>query len=97
MLVAGDLNLDAADPADRKLLDAFSARLGLRDSGARGREERGWAVLDYILHRDGERVRLEILEAGEAPEFEHQGEPLSDHPALFVRIRIHATARGFAE
>ena len=88
LIVAGDLNLDSADPADRKLLDSFAARLGLRDSGARGREESGWTVLDYILYRDGRAARFDILGAGEAAEFEHQGEPLSDHPALFARIRI---------
>lgn len=88
LIIGGDLNLDDTDPADRALLDAFIARLDLRDTGARGASDKDWAVLDYLLYREGETTRLEVLDAGEATEFEHAGEPLSDHPALFARIRI---------
>lgn len=89
LLVAGDLNLDAEDAGDRALLDSFRSRLGLGDTGAQGRAENGWAVLDYILYRSGRTADFEILEAGEANGFEHEGVPLSDHPALFAWLRVH--------
>ena len=88
LIVAGDLNLDQSDPADMQLLESFKSRLGLRDSGARGRAENGWSVLDYILLRDGTGASLRVLEAGEATGFQHDAAPLSDHPALFAQVRL---------
>lgn len=88
LIVAGDLNLDAHDPADRRLLARFARRLGLRDAGARPRAGKGWPVLDYVLWRSGDGARLELLEADEDAGFVHDGQPLSDHPALFVRFRV---------
>ena len=86
LIVAGDLNLRRDDPADRALLAEFVDWLSLHDTGARGAGD--WRGLDYILYRGGEELGLEVLEAGEAPEFVHGGEPLSDHPALFTRFRL---------
>lgn len=89
LVVAGDLNLDRDRPEDGALLDAFAARLGLHDARARPRPEAGWpALLDYVLLRSGAGAHLEVLEAGEDRRFVQDGRPLSDHPALFVRLRV---------
>lgn len=88
LVVAGDLNLDDAVPADRALLEAFRTRLGLRDAGARPDPDGGWEVIDYVLVRSGASARVTVLEAGEDPGFARAGRPLSDHPALFVRLRV---------
>ncbi len=88
LIVAGDFNLDAASAEDKALLDGFSAALGLADSGARARPGSLWTVLDYIYVRDGDGVRLEVLGAGEDLDFVENEVPLSDHPAIFARIRV---------
>jgi len=85
LILAGDLNLDAADPEDVVLRDAFTSALGLSDSGAGG--GRRWPIIDYIFYRSGGGVELEVLEAGEDADFVHRGAPLSDHPAIFARFR----------
>ena len=46
--------------------------------------------LDYLLYRDGAGTEVELVEAGFATDFERNGAPLSDHPALFARFRILA-------
>jgi endonuclease/exonuclease/phosphatase family metal-dependent hydrolase len=85
LILAGDLNLDAADPEDVALRDAFTNALGLVDSGARGGNR--WPALDYIFYRSGRGLELEVVEAGEDPSFVHDDAPLSDHPAIFARFR----------
>jgi endonuclease/exonuclease/phosphatase family metal-dependent hydrolase len=88
LLLGGDLNLDAADPADAALRDEFVAGLGLLDTGAAAGRGSAWERLDYLFHRDGTGVMLEVLEAGEAREFvDERARPLSDHPALYARMR----------
>jgi endonuclease/exonuclease/phosphatase family metal-dependent hydrolase len=88
LVVAGDLNLRAADPLDVALRDEFAHALGLVDTGAAAPSESAWERLDYVYRRDGSAVLLEVLEAGEAREFvDEAARPLSDHPALFVRLR----------
>jgi endonuclease/exonuclease/phosphatase family metal-dependent hydrolase len=87
LVLGGDLNLDAADPADAALRDAFAASLGLEDTGASAPPGGRWTRLDYLYRRDGAEVRLELLGAGEAGEFADSGAPLSDHPAIFARLR----------
>lgn len=89
LVVAGDFNLDADVSEDAALRDGFAAGLGLADSGAGPAPGTPWKHLDYIYLRDGEGARLEILEAGEDPTFVREGLPLSDHPAIFTRLRIH--------
>jgi endonuclease/exonuclease/phosphatase family metal-dependent hydrolase len=89
LVLAGDLNLDAERPEDRRLRDDFAARLGLADSGARAAPGSAWRVLDYIFVRSGAGRVIEVLEAGEERSFVHAGSPLSDHPALFARLRVH--------
>lgn len=88
LVLAGDLNLDASRPEDRRLRDEFAARLGLADSGARAAQGSPWRVLDYIFVRSGAGRVIDVLEAGEERSFVHAGSPLSDHPALFARLHI---------
>ncbi len=85
LILGGDLNLDAANPEDVALRDAFTSALGLADSGARGRSR--WPTLDYIFYRSGGGLELEVVEAGEDASFVHEDAPLSDHPAIFARFR----------
>jgi endonuclease/exonuclease/phosphatase family metal-dependent hydrolase len=88
LVLAGDLNLDAAVPEDAALRDALVADLGLVDSGARPAAGTDWERVDYIYVRSGEELRVEVLAAGEDRAFRHEAEPLSDHPALFARLRV---------
>lgn len=87
LVLGGDLNLDAADPADAALRDAFVASLGLEDTGAAAAPGGPWTRLDYLYRRSGSEVHIELLGAGEAGEFADAGAPLSDHPAIFARLR----------
>ena len=79
------LNLDAANPEDVALRDAFTNALGLTNSGARGSNR--WPTLDYIFYRSGGGLELEVVETGEDASFVHEAAPLSDHPAIFARFR----------
>jgi len=89
VILAGDLNLDEADPDDRALLEGFVRRLGLDDTGASRQDAERWpARIDYILYRSGADTRLEPIEVGEALEFVRDGAPLSDHPALYARFTL---------
>ncbi len=90
LILAGDLNLDAAVPEDVALRDAFTDALGLANSGARGGSR--WATLDYIFYRSGGGLELEVVEAGEDTSFVHEEAPLSDHPAIFARFRTRLRA-----
>jgi hypothetical protein len=85
LIVAGDLNLRWNDPQDSHLLETFKKDLGLLDSfgGVKNRPS-----LDYILYRNGTDTTLEVLEAGIDPDFQYDNKPLSDHPALFIRLLI---------
>jgi len=89
LVIAGDLNLDAADADDVRLRDSFANALGLENSGARAAAGSAWDVLDYVYTRSGTETALRVLEAGEAPEFHEAGAPLSDHPALFLRLEAY--------
>lgn len=90
LVLGGDLNLRFDEPRDRELLLVLTSALGLADSGALPGP--GWDRIDYLLVRGSERLGLEVLEAGMAGEFQAGGEPLSDHPALFVRLRLASPA-----
>lgn len=96
LIVAGDLNLRADDAADRAIFDEFAASLGLVDSGARAAPGTSWEVLDYILFRSGAGAVLELTGAGEDESFTADGEPLSDHPALFAEFTVRAVAAAAA-
>ncbi len=87
-VIGGDFNLHRDRPVDAAMLDGFREALRLRDSGASAGAEESWSRVDYILYRSGADAALEALAAGPAREFERDGVPLSDHPALFARFRL---------
>jgi endonuclease/exonuclease/phosphatase family metal-dependent hydrolase len=90
LVLAGDFNSEASDPADAALLARFVADVGLRDTGARSDPTGAFArkQIDYIFVRDGRGIRFEVERTGEAREFVAGGKPLSDHPALRARLRV---------
>lgn len=87
LVLGGDLNLDWSRPHERELLQRLVRDLGLVDSGALPTSP-PWDRIDYLFLREGDGVELEVLAAGMAQEFVAEGEPLSDHPALYVHLRV---------
>lgn len=94
LVVGGDFNLDWDVPGDRGLLLAFQRALGLRDTRARPANGSPWEAIDYLMVRSGPEARIEVLEAGMAEEFTHKDRPLSDHPALRVRLLVSPAEPG---
>ena len=88
LIIAGDLNLRWKDPQDSLLLEAFKEDLGLIDSFEGVKSDENRPALDYILYRNGTDTILEVLEVGEDSDFQYNNKPLSDHPALFIRLLI---------
>ena len=88
VVLAGDFNLNWAREGSRAALEAFVARLGLRDTGAAGGRRWRWKRIDYIFVRSSPSLQIEVVEAGEDTDFAHDGRALSDHPALFTRLRL---------
>ena len=90
LVVGGDFNSAAEEPRDVELLQAFASHLGLADSGARAAADGRFAAkhIDYVFVRSGTTAALRVVETGEAREFERDGKPLSDHPALFARLEV---------
>ena len=86
LIIAGDLNLRRKDPQDSLLLEAFKEDLGLIDSFEGVKSDENRPALDYILYRNGTDTILEVLEVGEDSDFQYNNKPLSDHPALFIRL-----------
>jgi len=89
LIVAGDLNLRWNDSEDRVLLENFISDLSLTDSLREIQSAGGWPILDYILYRNGQTTSLQVLEVGEDPDFQYENGPLSDHPALFIKLLIN--------
>ena len=89
LIVAGDLNLNWEDPEDRTLLEVFRKDLGLINAGKEVQADSGWPILDYIFYRSGTATTLEVKETGEDKTFQNELGPLSDHPALFIRLLIY--------
>ena len=89
LVVVGDLNLRWNDSDDRTLLENFMAELTLKNSLGGTQSESGWPILDYILYRNGKTTSLEVLEVGEDLSFQYEKGPLSDHPALFIKLSIY--------
>jgi endonuclease/exonuclease/phosphatase family metal-dependent hydrolase len=87
LVVGGDLNLELTHEPDATLLEAFAARLGL--AVAARTPDGGWrSQLDYLLVRSGEALRLEVVGGGKDETFvDADRQPLSDHPAIFTRLR----------
>ncbi len=88
LVIGGDFNFRYNNADDWALMQEFVADFGLRDSGVRYKDRLGRGGVDYILYRSGRGVALEVVEAGIAEEFFLNGKPLSDHPAIAVRLRI---------
>ena len=89
LIVAGDLNLNSKDPGDMELLKQFKNELFLMDTFEDTQIDKRWSILDYILIRQGEDVRLKINSVGEDRSFFTEAGPLSDHPALFIELSIY--------
>ena len=88
LVIGGDFNLHRERAADAAALRSFREDLRLLDSGAATGPDEDWSRVDYLLYRSGPDVTLVPLAAGPAPEFQADGVPLSDHPALFARFRL---------
>jgi endonuclease/exonuclease/phosphatase family metal-dependent hydrolase len=88
VLVGGDLNLDWDDARDRALLEAFRDRLGLMVAAQTPAD--GWeSHLDYLLVRAGADVKVGRVDGGkEAKMVDGANVALSDHPALFAKLRF---------
>ncbi len=89
LILVGDLNLKWNDAQDRSLLENFKNDLGLSDPINGIQVGTGWSVVDYILYRNGEETSFEVLETGEDLNFQTDKGPLSDHPALFLKLYIN--------
>jgi endonuclease/exonuclease/phosphatase family metal-dependent hydrolase len=88
LLVGGDFNLHWQQPRDRSRLESFAKRLALAVA-ARAPAGAGWRQLDNLLVRSGVGAAIEVLESGIDPRFvDPAGAPLSDHPAVFAKLRI---------
>ena len=88
LIVAGDLNLYSKNPEDVKLLEKFKKELKLTDAFIKHKISKKWAILDYVLYKQGSEVEFKILSVGEDKSFVTEEGPLSDHPALFIEISI---------
>lgn len=90
VVAGGDLNLHWEEPRDRALLEGFATRLGLSIAAmapAGGSDSR----VDYLLVRPAAEGCLAAPEGGEdARLHDAAGRPLSDHPAIFARLRIES-------
>ena len=89
VLVAGDLNLDWDSPADNALLQDFVRRLDLVLAQKGGDDTNQWKTLDYIYYRSSSDTEISTISSGEVKTMSADAEPLSDHPALFVKFKIH--------
>jgi len=88
LIVAGDLNLYSKNPEDVKLLENFKKELKLKDAFIEHKISEKWAILDYVLYRQGSKVEFKIMSVGEDKSFITEEGSLSDHPALFIEISI---------
>lgn len=90
VIVAGDFNTSFVREEDRAAIHEFRKQLGLSDSGA-GPELPQWRNRDFVLYRSAGGVNIEVEAAGEALQFVNAGRALSDHPALYARLRLDAS------
>jgi hypothetical protein len=54
-----------------------------------GDEKNSWKTLDYIYYRSSSETEISTISSGEVKALSQNGEPLSDHPALFLNFEIH--------
>ena len=88
LILAGDLNLNSKNSEDLKLLQNLKEKLSLTDAFLNISVDEKWQVLDYILFRKGKSHTFIITEAGEDTSLYSKEGPLSDHPALSMRLRM---------
>ena len=90
VIVAGDFNLRVTEAADALVLETFLERARLNDTcDALGCD---LAIEDHVMVRNSPLLELTPLAWSMAPEFvDAEGEPLSDHPAVWVRLRWELT------
>jgi hypothetical protein len=69
----------------------FRERVQLDDTGA-APEVPFWRERGFVLYRSGDQTRLTVEASGEAKEFVSGSRALSDHAALWVRVRAEAVA-----
>jgi endonuclease/exonuclease/phosphatase family metal-dependent hydrolase len=87
-IVGGDFNLEWSEPRDRALLESFAARLGLAFAAMTPAGERR-SRIDYVLVRSAADRCLATLASGKDDRLrDAAGHPLSDHPAIFARLRL---------
>lgn len=85
VVLAGDTNLDGAVPEDRAVLDRFLSATGLADSCRQ--VTCTFEGIDRVFVRSSGRIDLRAIRWAEDSRFvDPQGERLSDHPAVAVRI-----------
>jgi hypothetical protein len=91
VIAAGDFNVAFIRPEDRDMMMSFRARVRLDDTGA-APELPFWRERGFVLYRSGEATRLSVEASGEAKEFVSNSRALSDHAALWARVRAKAVA-----
>lgn len=85
VVLAGDTNLDGAVSEDRAILDRFLGETGLADSCRQ--VTCAHEGIDRVFVRSSDRVELRATHWSEDARFvDPEGEQLSDHPAVAVRI-----------
>ena len=85
LIIAGDTNLDVANPEDQAILDALMADLGLEDGCDSVRC--GRPLIDRVLFRSGGGVELSASEWRTADEMvDPEGTALSDHFAVHLTL-----------
>jgi hypothetical protein len=88
LILVGDLNLNSKNSEDLKLLQNLKEKLSLTDAFLNISIDEKWQVLDYILFRKGKSHSFIVTGAGEDTSLYSKEGPLSDHPALSMRIRL---------
>jgi len=91
VIAAGDFNVAFIRPGDREMMMNFRERVHLDDTGA-APEVPFWRERGFVLYRSGEKAKLTVEASGEAKEFVNRHRALSDHAALWVRVRVEAVA-----
>jgi hypothetical protein len=91
VIAAGDFNVAFIRPGDRDMMMGFRERVRLDDTGA-APELPVWRERGFVLYRSGDATRLSVEASGEAQEFVNGSRALSDHAALWVRVRAEAVA-----
>jgi endonuclease/exonuclease/phosphatase family metal-dependent hydrolase len=91
VIAAGDFNVAFIRPGDRDMMMDFREHVHLDDTGA-APESPFWRERGFVLYRSGEKTRLTVEASGEAREFVNGSRALSDHAALWARVRAEAVA-----